>query len=149
MTAFPDALPDPGFQPEFYTGVPTKRLLAWVVDSLLIGALTLLALPLSGFLGVFVLPGLFLTVGLVYRSVTIAKHSATPGMRLMAIEFRDSRGRRFEPVMAFLHSTGFTFSCVAFPVQILSVGLMLTGARAQGLTDHLLGTAAINRPAEV
>ncbi|MFA5539808.1 MAG: RDD family protein, partial [Gemmobacter sp.] len=38
---------------------------------------------------------------------------------------------------------------VAFPVQILSVGLMLTGARAQGLTDHLLGTAAINRPAEV
>ena len=25
---------------------------------------------------------------------------------------------------------------------------MATGARAQGLTDHILGTAAINRPAE-
>jgi hypothetical protein len=37
---------------------------------------------------------------------------------------------------------------MAFVVpQIISVILMLTGARAQGLSDLVLGTAAINRRA--
>ena len=46
---------------------------------------------------------------------------------------------------AFLHTTGFTLSCGMAPVQILSVILMLTTQRAQGLTDHVMGTVALNR----
>ena len=36
-------LPDPAVQPEFYEDVPLKRLLAWLVDSILI-ALVVIAL---------------------------------------------------------------------------------------------------------
>ena len=31
-------------------------------------------------------------------------------------------------------------------VQVVSVILMFTSSRGQGLTDHVLGTVAINRP---
>ena len=31
--------------------------------------------------------------------------------------------------------------------QIISIVLMLTSPRAQGLSDHVLGTAAVNRAA--
>ncbi|MEO1734456.1 MAG: RDD family protein, partial [Pseudomonadota bacterium] len=38
----------------------------------------------------------------------------------------------------------------AFPiVQVISVVLMLTNARAQGLTDHVLGTVALARRAVI
>jgi hypothetical protein len=35
----------------------------------------------------------------------------------------------------------------AFPLQFVSIGLMLMTERKQGLTDHVLGTAAVNRAA--
>lgn len=142
-------LPDPDMQPEFYASVPVKRLVAWVVDSLLIGGLTLLIVPLTGFVALFFLPMLFLVVGVAYRWVTLTRSSATPGMRLVAIEFRDADGRRLDGAMALVHTLGFTLSMAFVLPQVVSVVLMLTGARAQGLTDVILGTAAINRPSDL
>ena len=141
------SIPDPYHQPEFYADVPVKRLLAWVVDSLLIAALVALIIPFTAFVGLFFLPVLFLILGFLYRWITIAGGSATWGMRLMAIELRDGYGRRFDSATALLHTLGYTIS-LAFPLlQIISIGLMLTGSRKQGLTDHMLGTVAINRRA--
>ena len=34
-----------------------------------------------------------------------------------------------------------------FPLQLVSIVLMLISDRKQGLTDHLLGTVALNRSA--
>ena len=52
---------------------------------------------------------------------------------------------RFDLSAAFLHTLGFSIS-ISIPVlQVISVVLMLTTGRAQGLTDHVLGTAALNR----
>lgn len=141
------SLPDPYHQPEFYADVPVKRLLAWVVDMLLTAALTALVIPFTAFVGLFFLPVLYMMLGFLYRWITIAGGSATWGMRLMSIELRDGRGSKLDGGMAFLHTLGYSIS-LAFPIlQIVSIGLMLTGDRKQGLTDNVFGTVAINRRA--
>lgn len=138
-------LPDPDAAPEFYDDVVVKRLLAWIVDTALITGLTLLAIPLTAFIGLFFFAGLFLVISFVYRTWTISSASATPGMRLMGIEFRTFRGERFDTAMAALHTGAFLAMSTIFLVQAVSVVMMLTTARRQGLHDMLLGTAAVNR----
>jgi uncharacterized RDD family membrane protein YckC len=149
-TSHPDiarswGLPDPDTHAEFYADVPTKRLLAWVVDSILILLLTLLAIPFTAFVGLFFFAFLWLAVSLVYRIATLGRSSATPGMRLMAIEMRTGRGERFDPLTATLHTVIYLAMLTTVVPQAVSILLMLTGSRAQGLHDLLLGTAAINR----
>lgn len=147
MTDFTWHTPDPDTQPEFYQDVPVKRLIAWVVDTVLILLLCLLILPFTAFTGLFFFPVLMLVLGFAYRVVTIANSSATWGMRITAIEFRTLQGNKFDTGMALMHTTLFTIA-FAFPlIQLVSIVLMLTGARAQGLPDHMLGTVAINRRA--
>ena len=140
-------LPDPAYQPEFYDSVAPKRFFAWIVDSVLILALTVLALPFTGFLGIFILPVMYLVLGFAYRVVTLANGSATWGMRLMAIELRRWDGRRFDLEAAFLHTLGYSISMALPLLQVISAVLMLTSARGQGLTDHMIGSTAMNRPA--
>lgn len=147
MTDYTWHIPDPVTQPEFYSDVPVKRLIAWFADTLIVAAVCVLILPLTAFTGLFFFPLLMLFVGFAYRIVTISRGSATWGMRLMAIEFRTATGARFDLQMAFLHTLAFTISCAFFLLQIVSVVLMLTSPRAQGLGDHLLGTVALNRRA--
>ena len=147
MTRYDWHTPDPRTQHEFYADVPTKRLVAWVVDTILVIVICLLILPFTAFTGLLFFPVLVLLVGFAYRVVTIANGSATWGMRLMAIEFRRLDGARFDLPLAFLHTLGFTIS-VALPLlQLISVVLMLTTERCQGLSDHVLGTVALNRRA--
>lgn len=141
------ALPDPALQAEFYQGVAAKRVFAWVIDALAVGLLVLLALPLTGFFGIFFMPVMFLAIGVAYRWLTIARASATPGMRMMAIEFRDGAGRRFDSGLALAHTLVFTLACAVAPLQLISAILMAATARGQGLGDMLLGTVAINRAA--
>ncbi|WP_099825414.1 RDD family protein [Oceaniglobus indicus] len=146
QTAY-SGLPDPDTQGAFYADVPSKRFFAWLIDILLIGLLSVLVLPFTLFLGLFFFPLIFMVISFMYRTVSLANRSATPGMRVMAIEFRTARGQMFDLPAAFLHTVGYTASVTVFPAQLVSIVLMLTTARAQGLTDHVLGTAAINRAA--
>jgi len=134
-------------QPQFYDGVPAKRLLAFFVDALIIAALTLVILPFTAFIGLFFLPFLYMMMSFAYRVVTLARGSATWGMQLMAIELRTRDDKRFDFGMALLHTTGFAIS-VAIPIlQIISIVMMLGSQRRQGLSDSLLGTVALNRRA--
>lgn len=141
------ALPDPDYQADFYADVPLKRLIAFGVDTVLILILTVLVLPFTAFTGLFYFPLLAMVVGFVYRVLTIAGGSATPGMRLMAIELRNASGERLDLPQAALHTLLFTLFFSMMLPQLASIALMLTGQRAQGLHDLVLGTAAINRPA--
>ena len=142
-------LPDPHTQAGFYDGVPTKRLVAFVIDLVIVVVLAALIVPLTAFIGIFFFPLLVAVVSFGYRVVTISQSSATLGMRLMGIEFRTSRGERFDLGMALLHTGLFTvWSSMGLP-QVVSVVLMLTTARKQGLSDVILGSAAINRAADV
>ncbi|MES2844528.1 MAG: RDD family protein [Pseudomonadota bacterium] len=139
-------LPDPIRHAEFYDGVPVKRGLAWVVDMILIALITALIVPFTAFTALFFLPVLYLVVGFVYRWVSLSRKSATPGMRLLSLTFLDRQGMAFDPATAFAHTLGYSLS-VAFVIpQVISVGMMLISSRAQGLTDIVLGSVAINRP---
>ncbi|MCX7565283.1 RDD family protein [Sulfitobacter sp. F26169L] len=139
--------PDPDLQPQFYDGIPTKRLLAWVVDVVIIAVLTMVVIPFTAFIGLFFLPFLFMVLSFAYRVVTLSRGSATWGMQLMAIELRTRDDQRFDLPTAFLHTLGYSFSIAMAPLQLVSVVLMLSTDRRQGLTDMALGTVALNRRA--
>ncbi|WP_040610516.1 RDD family protein [Oceaniovalibus guishaninsula] len=146
MTAI--GLPDPTLHAAFYDSVPTKRLLAWVLDFTLIALLSLVLMPLTLFTAIFYFPVFFLVIGIAYRWVTLARGSATWGMRALSIELRDLRGQRLDPITAFLHTALYTAAMAFFPAQLISVALMLITPRGQGLVDLALGTAMINRAAD-
>ena len=141
-------LPDPDTKPEFYRDVPTKRLIAWVVDVILIGLIVSVLTVMSVFTALFVLPLVWMGVSFAYRWITIASRSATPGMRVASVELRKADGSRFDGTTALVHTLGYTISVVTFPLQLISIAMMLMTDRKQGLSDMILGTAAINRPAE-
>lgn len=140
-------LPDAETQPEFYHDVNVKRLLAWLVDTILIVVLCLLILPFTAFTGLFFFPFLALVVGFAYRVITLANGSATWGMRLFSVEILNSQGQKLDLSTAFLHTLGLTISFAIFPIQLISVVLMTTSARNQGLSDLALGTVMLNRKA--
>ncbi len=140
-------LPDPDRQPEFYQSVAIKRFVAWLFDIAFVSLLCTVAIFLTLGMGLFILALIYAVVSFVYRVVTIANGSATLGMRFMGIELRDSFGARMDTGKAVAHTAGY-FVSMAFPVlQIISVIMMLTSARCQGLTDAFLGTVMINQRA--
>lgn len=142
---FSSAYPDPVTQGRFYADVPVKRAVAWVIDTALIAFVVALIVPFTGFLALFFLGGLYLVVNFLYRWIGLSRHSATIGMRLTGVEFRDAQGYRLDVVTAFAHTLGYSLS-VAFVVpQLISLGLMGFTRRGRGLSDHVLGTVLINR----
>lgn len=147
-----DGLPDPDREPQFYEGVPARRLAAWVVDFLLvllIGVPIALVFGLATFgLGFALFPMVIATVGFLYRTATIADRSATLGMRFMGIELRRSDGSRFDLVTAFLHTAIYTVAISFVFVQLASCVAILLTRYGQGLPDIILRTTAINRPAD-
>ena len=142
-----DYLPDPATRPEFYASVPAKRLIAWVIDLVVVCALMIPILFLTLFTALFFWPLAFAVVGFVYRVATIAGGSATWGMRFVGIELRDAYGARLNGGQALAHTAGYTVSMALPILQVISILMMLTGSRAQGLTDAVLGTVALNRRA--
>jgi len=141
------SLPDPEFKPEFYADTVSKRLIAWIIDTVLILILCMFIIPFTAFTALFFLPFLYFVVGFVYRVATISSFSATPGMLMMAIEFRTLNAEKFDTSYAFFHTLGFTLTSSTVAPQIVSIALMLFTPRGQGLTDLVLGTAASNRAA--
>lgn len=137
--------PDPHHQPEFYEGVPFKRLIAWVIDTGLIALICVAILPFTLFTGIFFFGFLVIVVGFAYRVITLANGSATWGMRIMSMEIRDAQDRPLGLGLAFLHTLGYSLSLTVIVVQVISIVLMCTSARAQGLTDMVLGTVPMNR----
>ena len=108
-------LPDPSRQPQFYASVPTKRLIAWLIDLVLTVVLCVLVLPLTAFLGLFFWPLMLLVIGFAYRVVTLATGSATWGMRFAGVELRDAQGARLDLSLALAHTVGYSVS-FAIPI---------------------------------
>ncbi len=139
-----NAQPDPERHAAFYSGVPAKRAMAWIIDTIFVTLIVVLIALITALTALFILPLVWLSVGFLYRWVTISGRSATWGMRLMSIELLDRYGQRFDAATAFLHTLGYSLSMAFVLPQILSVGLMLISRRGQGLTDMVLGSVAIN-----
>ena len=139
--------PDPATQSWFYADVVPKRVVAWVFDSMIIALLVALTVPLTGFLALFFMGGLYVAISFVYRWTLLARNSATAGMWLMGIEFRDTEGLRMSGAMGFAHTLFYTLSVAFVFPQVISVLMMVLGPRGQGLSDLVLGAVMVNRRA--
>lgn len=141
-------LPDPISQSDFYADVPTKRLMAWLFDWVLILCIALFTTLIVGILtlgiGLFFFFGLWALIAFLYPWVSLSGRSATPGMRLMGIELRNNLGLPLDGITALLHTVG-TMICFSTGAQIISIVMMLFTARKQGLVDMILGTAMMNK----
>lgn len=140
------SLPDPIHQSEFYSGIPAKRLFAWIIDVILVTLLTFLIGVLTLGIGLLFFVVFYVVIDFLYRWFTMSAGSATLGMRMMAIEIRNGFGERLNAGEAALHTLGFMISAGFFLPQMASIAMMLFGPAHKGLHDVILGTAAINRP---
>ena len=147
-------VPDPHRDPQFYDGVPARRLVAFGIDFIVIlfllvavlvaGAiLTLGRLGLAGPLAMLV----FSATGFVYRWIMLAQRSATLGMILTGIEVRDGQGDRMTPMTAFIHTAGFYATFFFLPLLFIGWFLMFTSPYRRVMHDLILGSVVINRPA--
>lgn len=137
--------PDPDTHPQFYDSIPAKRLMAWVIDLVLIVVICLIIVVFTAFVGLLFFSFLMLAVGFIYRCGTLASSSATWGMQLLSMEIRQADDRPLSGGTAILHTLGYSVSFAIPLLQVISIVLMVTSARRQGLTDMVLGTVALNR----
>jgi uncharacterized RDD family membrane protein YckC len=148
---------DPVTQPELFAGVLERRVVAFLIDAIVI------AVPLAAFAVLIVLFG-FVTLGaswllffiygpicviwaLLYYGMTLGSPaSATVGMRAMDLEMRTWYGAPCYFVLGAVHAVGFWLSVVSFLTPfVLLVGLF--NSRKRLLHDIVLGTVVINNPA--
>ena len=130
-----------------FQGVAGRRLMAWVIDTLVIAVITTFLTVLTGFLALFFLGGLYLAVNFLYRWLGMARHGSTFGMRMMGLTFIDGQTRPIDGGTAFLHTLFYTLS-VAFVIpQVISVLLIAFTRDHRSLSDIVLGTALVNRAA--
>ena len=144
---FASTYPDPDTQSWFYADVVPKRAVAWAFDTVIIALLVALIVPLTGFLALLFLGGLYVVISFLYRWIGLARNSATLGMRLMGLEFRDAQGYRMNAAMGFAHTLFYVISVAFVFPQIISVLMMMFGKRGQGLSDLVLGAVLVNRRA--
>ena len=141
---------DPKTQPELFDGILSKRIVAFIMDAVLIVLLMVPAALMILVLGLITLgiawllfPALFAIVALGYCGLTLGgRGSATPGMRVVGVEMRTWNGQRMFPLLAIMHALIFWFSCGILTPLILLVGLFTP--RRQLVHDLLLGVVALN-----
>lgn len=147
-----DGLPDRDLDAQFYEGVAFKRLCAWVIDFIITAVISIIAIIVFGIstlgIGFFIAPLIAMVIGYGYRWITLANNSATWGMHIMGIEMRNHQGERFDSGSAAIHTLLFSAAVMSGIGQLISVILMIGTSRGQGLHDLIMGSAAINRPAD-
>ena len=144
---------DPATNPELFDGVLARRLVAFVID------LIILATPVV-FLAMFIFVVGVVTFGLgfvfyallspamvlwalFYYGVTLgSRHSATLGMRAMDIEMRTWYGSPAYFVLGAVHAVVFWVAVSVFTPLVLLVCLF--NERRRCLHDILVGTVIIN-----
>lgn len=139
--------------PRAFASVRTNRIFAFLIDAVLIAAMTLLATVLVFFLGIFTLglgwllfPILWPAVALIYVALTLGgPTSATPGMRAMGVTMRMVRGGRPDILIAGMHALLFWFSVSLLTPLVLAVSLF--NAEKRLLHDLVIGTVVVNRQA--
>ena len=144
-------VPDPETDPQFYDGVPMRRFIAFLIDTVaivllwLVGVVVLTAMTLG--LGAFLAPLLLLATGFVYRWMTLTQRSATPGMMLTGIEIRNHRGEKLDQSAAFMHTLAYSVTIMFLPLAIIGWILMASSPYRRTMHDTFTGAVAINRPA--
>ena len=144
---------DPVMNPEFFEGVLARRLLAFVID-LIILAMPVVFLAMFifvigvvtfglGFIFYALLTPMMVLWALFYYGITLgSRHSATIGMRAMDIEMRTWYGSPAYFVLGSVHAVVFWITVSVFTPLILLVCFF--NERRRCLHDMLVGTVIIN-----
>ena len=144
---------DPDLQPELFRGVLMRRMLAFLID------LVVLSIPvILGYLFIAVFGLITLGLGwalfwlawpasivwaIVYYGASLGgPHSATLGMRVMDLELRTWYGASGYFVLGAMHGVLFWLSISFLSPLVLLVGLF--NGRRRLLHDVILGTVIIN-----
>jgi uncharacterized RDD family membrane protein YckC len=148
---------DPAAQPELFDGVLARRVVAFVIDFLIIAAV---AVPLAALLAIFIFALGIITLGIgwilfaliwpalviwaiAYFGMTLGSPaSATIGMRVMDLELRTWYGAPAYFVLGAVHAVGFWLSVSVLTPFILLVCFF--NDRRRLLHDIVLGTVVIN-----
>jgi len=147
---------DPIANPELFTGVLSRRLVAFFIDVIII-AVPVVAAAIFIFLFGIVTLGLGWLLfwllspasviwALAYYGLTMGRAaSATIGMRAMDLEIRTWYGAPAYFLLGAVHAVVYWVSISVLTPLILLVGLFNTRRRL--LHDMLVGTVVINNPA--
>lgn len=140
-------LPNPETDPQFYDGVPSRRLIAWAIDFIGVWLLAAAFVLLTLGLGLLILGFFVLAVDFTHRVLALSSGSATIGMRMMRIELRNRDGRRFDMGHAIGHTVLFYIAGMSVIAQLISVIMMAGSHVGRGLHDIPFGSTMINSPA--
>ncbi|MEI9805198.1 MAG: RDD family protein [Pseudolabrys sp.] len=144
---------DPDLNPELFEGVLARRVVAFMVDFLVIAAPVVLGAMFIFVFGIvtlglgwalyWLLPPASVLWAIVYFGLTLGgPSSATIGMRVMDLEMRTWYGAPAYFVLGAVHAIAFWFSVSAFTPFILLVAFF--NQRRRLLHDIVLGTVVIN-----
>jgi len=147
---------DPALNPELFEGVLARRVVAFLIDFIVISIPVVLAAMFIfvfgiitlglGFMLYWLLSPAAVVWALVYFGLTLGgERSATIGMRVMDLEMRTWYGGPGYFVLGAVHAIGFWFSVSFFTPLILLVPFFNTRRRL--LHDIVLGTVVINNAA--
>jgi len=144
---------DPAVNPELFEGVLARRVIAFIIDFIVIAAPVALAAMFIfafgivtlglGFALYWLLPPATVIWAIVYFGVTLGSlASATIGMRVVDLEMRTWYGAPAYFVLGAVHAIVFWFTISALTPFILLVCFF--NERRRLLHDILLGTVVIN-----
>jgi uncharacterized RDD family membrane protein YckC len=144
---------DPYLQPELFRGVLTRRVIAFLIDLIVISVPVILACIFIFVFGLVTLflgwalfwlvwPGTVIWAAVYYGSCISGPHSATIGMRVMDLELRTWYGAPGYFVLGAMHGILFWFSISLLSPLVLLIGLF--NGRRRLLHDYVLGTVVIN-----
>ena len=147
---------DPATQPELFDGVLARRVVAFIVDFVIISIPVVLAAMFIfafgivtlglGFALYWLLPSATVIWAIVYFGVTLGgPASATLGMRVMDLEMRTWYGAPAYFVLGAVHAVAFWFTVSFFTPFVLLVAFF--NERGRLLHDIILGTVIINNAA--
>ncbi|HEY8577411.1 MAG TPA: RDD family protein [Devosia sp.] len=145
------ALPDPQTAPELFEGVLTRRVFAFLIDTVIIGAM-ILAFSLIGLIAGFLTFGLAwlalafvvpASIVLYYGATLGSSKRATIGMQMMDIVLTPTRGQPLDGWMAIIHAALFWLTTwISWPLSLLFV---LFTPRRQMIHDLVVGTLMVRR----
>jgi uncharacterized RDD family membrane protein YckC len=144
---------DPLRDPELFESVLSRRLIAFIIDFIIIAAPVVLAAVFIfvfgiitlgfGFILFWLLPPSAVIWALFYFGLTLGgPHSATLGMRIMDLEMRTWYGAPAYFLLGVVHAIAFWLTVSFFTPFILLIAFF--NRRGRLLHDIILGTVVIN-----
>ncbi len=144
---------DPWTQPDLFRGVLTRRVLAFLIDLIVLSVPVILAVIFIAVFGLVTLglgwalfwllwPATVIWAVVYYGATLGGPYSATLGMRVMDLELRTWYGAPGYFVLGAMHAVLFWISISVLSPFVLLVGLF--NARRRLLHDFVLGTVILN-----